>query len=117
MKIQKGNPYSASLVFTDKDSNPYDLTDKTVFFTIKLASDVADNDDGALVTKDITTHTGAASGITVLELTEEQISVLDFSKREGYYKADFRLYASGVVQANTDTFYPEIVSIVTQRKS
>lgn len=116
MKIQKGNPYSATLTFTDKDNNPYDLTDKTVFFTIKLTSDNADNDDGALVKKDITSHTEAASGITVLELTEEQTNVLEI-KRDGYYKADFRLYASGVVQANTDTFYPEIVSIVTQRKS
>lgn len=116
MNIQRGNPYTAVLTFTDNDGSAYDLTGKTVFFTIKLSSDVARNDDAALIKVDITEHTDATGGITTLSLTAAQTTLLDV-KRAGYYKADFRIYQDGVVQTNTTTIYPEIDKIVTERTS
>ncbi len=115
MNIQKGNPYTALLTFTDSDGGAYDLTGKTILFALKLTTDTADDDSNALVTKTITVHTNAAAGQTILELSATD-TLIDV-KRAGYYKADFRIYESGAVQSNTTTIYPTITDIVTKRTS
>lgn len=116
MNIQRGNPYSALLTFTDSTGGPYDLTDKTVLFALKLAADVADNDNSAVATAALTAHADATGGLTVLTLTEDETLALS-EQREGYYKADFRIYKLDTVQANTEMIYPLIKDIVTKRKS
>jgi hypothetical protein len=108
LEIQRGNPYSATLTFTDSNG-AYDLTGKTVLFTVKKIDDVADNDTTALITKDISVHTDATGGITTLELTAVQTT-----QPCDRYKYDVRIYESGV-QLNTDTAYIDIVDLVTKR--
>ena len=110
LEIQRGNPYSATLTFTYKATGlPYPLTGKTILATVKRIDDVADNDDDALITKDITEHTDGDGGISTIDFTALQTTVPC-----DRYKYDVRIYEDGV-QLNTDTAYIDIVDIVTKR--
>jgi hypothetical protein len=110
IKIQKGNPYTATITITNSNGTPYSLTAKTVLFTVKDKVDYADNDDAALITQNITSHTNAEGGITTLSLTGLQTNIT-----RGIYKADIRVYSSEGTQVNCDTFNCEITDIVTKR--
>jgi hypothetical protein len=112
MRVQKGNPYICQVLFTDKTGQPYNLTGKTVFFTVKKINDFADNDDAALIKKDITTHADASGGITTISLT-----AVDTNMPMVEYKADLRVYEAGVIQANTLPFAFTVSDIVTKRIS
>lgn len=111
MTIQKGNPYSAVITVTTNGS-AYDLTGKTVFFTLKKSNDYTANDAGALITKNITVHTNPTAGITTLILSDTQTNIAI-----GEYKADIRIYSAGGVKLNTETFLAKVVDIVTKRTS
>ena len=111
MIIQKGNPLSNPITFTFKSTGlPYNLTDRKVLFTLKKLDDTANNDDSALITKDIEVHTAPTLGKSTLEL-----SCTDTDIPCGRYKADFRIYAEGCVQMNTNTFLVDVINIVTKR--
>lgn len=112
LEIQKGNICSVTITFTDEDGDAYDLTDKTVFFTMKDPDDFETDDDDAIITKNITSHTDPTNGITTLTLTASQTNV-----DVGKYKCDLRVYESGVTQVNTSTFFANVVEIVTKRTS
>ena len=110
MTIQKSNPYTAVITITSSGT-AYNLTGKTVLFTVKALNDNADNDTSALITKSITSHTDATGGITTLDLTGTQTNIA-----AGTYKYDIRIYASGI-QMNSETGYCYITDIVTKRTS
>lgn len=110
MEIQQGNPYVADITIT-YNGVAYDLTGKTVFFTVKLTSDHRDDDNLALI-KTITTHTDPTAGVTRLSLSVSQTSV-----QLGRHKYDFRVYNALGVQMNTKTGVVNIVDIVTTRTS
>ena len=109
--IQRGNPYNATITITDSSGNPYNLTGKTVFFTVKKSTDSAGDDSGALITKDITSHTNASGGITALSLLSAQTDIV-----LGDYVWDLRVYDdSPLVQMNTVSGTCVIEEIVTKR--
>ena len=109
--IQRGNPYNAAITVTNASGNAYDLTGKTVFFTVKRATDNASDDSGAVITKDITSHTNASGGITTLALTASQTDIV-----LGDYNWDLRIYDdSPLVQLNSTKGVCEIVEIITKR--
>jgi hypothetical protein len=114
LTIQKGNPYARVLQFNDTSVTPavpYDLTGKTIFFTVKKWDDVLTDDTAAVIQKTITVHTHADAGTSSLELTAIQT---DISK--GDYKYDFRLYqAAPLVQLNSIKGVCEITDKVTER--
>jgi hypothetical protein len=114
LTIQKGNPYSRVLQFNDTSVTPavaYDLTGKTIFFTVKNLDDVADDDTDALINKEITVHTNAGAGTSLLEL-----DTTDTDIEEGDYKYDFRIYqAVPLIQLNSYAGICEISNIVTKR--
>lgn len=111
IEIQRGVPYSGAMTITDEDGAAYDLTGKTVMFTVKEEDDVADNDDDAIITKNITVHTHADAGETVLELTAEETLV-----PLGDYKYDIRIYeAAPAVLLNSESGVCSVVDIVTKR--
>lgn len=112
LEIQKGNICSVTLTFKDEDGDAYDLTDKTVFFTMKDLDDFETDDDDAIITKDISSHTDPTGGITILTLTATQTDVT-----VGKYKCDLRVYEADSVQVNTSTFFANVVEIVTKRTS
>jgi len=108
IEIQRGNIYLATLTFTDKSVTPnvpYDLTGKTIRFTVKKNSDHREDDDEALITKDWSSHTTPLSGITVLDLTAIQTAV-----PLGDYKADFKI--DGIC---TETIPCTVVRVITTR--
>ena len=111
--IQKGNPYTATLNITSSGV-PYDLTGRTIFFTLKYVDDLYDDDTHALITKDIlpVDHPNPTAGISVLSLSRDDTDI-----PSGEYKADFKIYESGVVESNTDTFTVLITNTVTRRIS
>ena len=108
IEIQRGNAYSAVLTFTDKSQTPnvpYDLTGKTIRFTVKKNSDLRDDDDEALITKDWSTHTTPLSGITSLDLTNVQTAI-----PIGDYKYDFKI--DGICTQTGDC---KVVRVITTR--
>jgi hypothetical protein len=90
----------------------FPLTDITVMFTVKNLTDSANDDSGALISKNITQHTNAAGGITLLSLSAEETNIA-----VGNYKADIRLYSSGGVCLNSERFSCRVIDIVTKRTS
>jgi hypothetical protein len=113
LNIQRGNPYSATLTVTDTTVTPavaYNLTGKTVFFTLKNLNDESADDTAAVIKKDITSHTNPTGGITTLSL-----STVETLQPVGRYKCDIRIYNSGGVQLNSTRFYANIEDIVTKR--
>jgi hypothetical protein len=112
MNIQKGNPYTATITITNSNGTPYDLTGKTVFFTIKRINDnTVDITDATALIKATTTHTVPhTSGITTLTLTDIQTAI-----SVGEYKADIRIYNGLGVKLNSESFIASVKDIVTRR--
>jgi hypothetical protein len=110
IKIKKGNPVNKSIYFKYSDGTAYDLTSKTIFFTAKNKRDVTDNDDLAVIKKDITSHTHADAGESSLVLTTAQTDIA-----LGEYKCDFKIFDSNGVNVNTCTEILKIESKVTIR--
>lgn len=111
MILYKGNPYSATITVVDSAGTAYNLTGKTVFFTVKKLTDNGDDDTNALITKDITNHTNPTGGITTLTLTTTQTNIAI-----GDYKWDIRIYSASV-QLNTTQGDCEVKNTVTKRIS
>jgi len=113
MNIRRGNPYNATITFKDESGDAYNLTDKTVFFTVKKTTDITTSDALAVITTDITSHTSASGGITSLSLTAAQTNII-----LGDYKWDLRVYAgTPLVQLNSTAGVCNIVEIITKRIS
>ena len=111
--ILKGNPYIGAISVIDSSGNPYDLTGKTVMFTVKNLYDNTDTDSLALIQKDVTVHDNPEQGKTSINLTSEETDV-----HIGFYKWDIRVYeASKGIQMNTTTGACEIKDVVTKRKT
>ena len=115
IQIKRGVPFNATLTLYDESvtpKEPLDLTDKTVFISVKDKSDNADNDNLAFITSSITVHVDATNGQTLWELTAAE-TLIPF----GQYKADIRVYTDATDFDNTDPFNVDIVKIVTKRTS
>ena len=113
LTIKRGNPYDATITVTNSSGTAYDLTGKTLFFTVKKTTDMSTDDALAVITKDITSHTNAVSGITTLSLTATQTDIVP-----GDYNWDLRIYQSSpLVQLNTTYGTCNIVEIITKRVS
>ena len=113
INIKRGNPYNATITVTNSSGYGYDLTGKTIFFTVKKATDTGTTDADAVITKDITSHTNAVSGITTLSLTATQTDIVP-----GDYVWDMRIYdGSPLVQMNTTSGACNIIETVTKRIS
>ena len=111
LTIQRGVPFSATITVVDSDGNAYDLTGKTIFFTVKYQTDTAATDTDALITKDISSHTTPAAGISALDLTAVQTLIA-----VGTYKWDMKIYdASPLVHLQSLAGICEVVDIVTKR--
>jgi len=65
IKAVRGDTFSRSLTITQNDE-PVDITDWTIYLTLK--SDIDDSDGDAVYTQDVTSHTVAASGQTVVSI-------------------------------------------------
>jgi len=108
--IRKGNPHSFNLHVKDDAGNDYNLTGKTVMFTVKEIEDDSDTDSLAIIQKDITVHSLPLEGRTILSLTSDDTNV-----PVKVYKWDIRIAEDPNVQMNTDMAVCEVKDIVTKR--
>jgi hypothetical protein len=73
LEIIRGDDEQFELTFTDIDGDPIDLTDGTVFFTVKENLD--DSDDDAVITQEVTSFDAPETGVATLVLTDEQTDI------------------------------------------
>ncbi len=84
MTVYRGDDKSWDLTFTDSAGDVIDITDHTIFFTVKHHKIDADAD--AVISKDISSHTDAAAGESRLTLSNSdtdvavKVYVFDFQK-------------------------------------
>ena len=85
----------------ESDGSAYNLTGKTVFFTVKNIGDTAANDDAALITKDIISHSAPTLGQTTISLTADNTNLAP-----GVYKYDIQIEGSDnkPISINQDKF-------------
>ena len=73
MEIKRGDTKEFEVEITDSTGQPVDITGKTVWLTIRLASDTPPtslkNDDNAVISKPQTKHTDPTRGLTIITLT------------------------------------------------
>jgi hypothetical protein len=74
IKRVKGDNYSLDIQITNEDDEAIDLTDCTVFFTVKR--NIQDTDAEALISVDITSHTSPTTGETSIPLTSTQTDIV-----------------------------------------
>jgi hypothetical protein len=113
LELIRGDTEVLSLVFTDENDDPYDITGGTVFFTIKDNMDNCDNDDNALIQKDQSSHTDPANGLTEIELTATETRTLI----QGNYKADFQFVGSDSKVKSTKKIKITVLDDTTKRTS
>lgn len=73
MDVVKRDDTDFEITFTDVDGNIVDLTDCTVFFTVK--ENKHDTDDQALIKKKITAFAVPTSGVALLQLTATDTNI------------------------------------------
>jgi len=115
IQIQQNVPVVIPLTLTEEINGvdtPIDLTGKTVFISVKQRNDYKNNDSDALISSSIVVHTNPPEGETDWWLTAAE-TYIPFGK----YKADVRVFTNLAEYVNTDTFYIDLVPVVTQRTS
>lgn len=73
LTVIRGDTSSITVNLTQSDGTALDLTNATVFFTVK--NDIDDVDDDALISKDITSHVDEEAGQTLIALTSDDTSI------------------------------------------
>lgn len=111
IQVIKATDARIKITFT-KNGAAFDITDYTLFFTVKKPVGVSEDDDeSAVISKDITVHTDPTHGISniILSNIETDIDV-------GTYYWDIKLVKDGVVSS---TLYDkmEILQNITKRKT
>ena len=74
--VGRNLPYSFVVTITQGGS-AYNLTGKTVWFTVKRKLDTDMTNSSALIAKTITSHTNAAGGVTTISLVGSDTQNLD----------------------------------------
>jgi len=72
--IYRGDTWPCKLTFTDDDGDAIDITDWTVYFTIKRNESDADSD--AVIAKTITAHSNPTYGLTAFTLEPTETKAL-----------------------------------------
>lgn len=85
--VGRGIPYSWLTTITNADGSPFNLTGKTVWFSVKRTPDNDQTNANAVILKTITVHTTPASGITTIQLTNTDTMAL----AEGQYYWDLQV--------------------------
>jgi hypothetical protein len=111
LTIKRATIYTATLTITnDVTGAAYDLTGKTVFFTVKKTVSPSDTTDATyVIKKDITVHSAPTLGQTTLSLTAAETNVT-----AGNYIWDCKVFVAGT-NLNTDSGNCVIEGTVTKR--
>ena len=73
INIIRRDDVTLTVTITDEQGTPLNLTEATVYFTVKNRK--TDTDAQALITKEVTSHVNPTAGITEVELTDEDTDI------------------------------------------
>lgn len=107
--IHRANRFDIPFKIEFDNGNDYDLTGKTVEFTVKEKGDIARNDDAALIKKIVTVFDDNDRGAFTISL-----SPIDTNIAEKEYKWDLLIKTDDTDKVNTDTGLFIISSKVTE---
>ncbi|MGB9697706.1 MAG: hypothetical protein ACPL2D_10560 [Ignavibacteria bacterium] len=111
IEITKGNPATIPIKIMYSDGTPFDLTGKTIFFTVKKLGDNSENDDNAVIKKTITTHIDPVNGKSSISLSKTDTNIDTIQ-----YKWDIKIY-NGVININSKEGRIKVNNKVTYRTS
>ena len=74
IELIRGDSRDIGVTFKDKDGTPINLTGGAVFFTVSRNQN-PQNDDDALILKNVSSHADPESGRTVIKLTPEDTDI------------------------------------------
>ena len=109
IKLIRGDSRDIGVTFIDKDGDAINLTNGTVFFTVSKIQN-PQNDDDALITKDVTSHDEPETGRTVIELTPEDT---DINPGSFWYDVQLVDVEGNVLSSEKNRL--EIISDITRR--
>ena len=110
LQVYRGDDKSYTLNFTDSDSAAVDITGYTIYFTVK--ENRTDTDANAIITKDVTSHSSALGGITIITLSSTDTGQ---TVKKYYYDISWKDSSNKIRTLLSDTF--EIVQDTTTRTS
>lgn len=84
LSVFRGDDKTYSFTFKSSDGSAIDITDWTIFFTVKEHE--TDSDDDAKIAKEVTSHTSPTDGLSSLSITD---SDTDLTPKKYYY--DFQV--------------------------
>jgi hypothetical protein len=112
LQIIRGDSQSIAVTFEDEDGNALDLTGKTVFFTVKDIDDDADNDDDALIKKEVTNHTDPTAGKTTITIASTDT---DLTPNDYVFDLQVKDIVGNIMSTQRSVL--EVVADVTRRTS
>ncbi len=107
----RGDSRNIQVTVKDSSGNAIDITGGTVFFTVN-ALEEPDDDTGAVITKDVTSHTDALSGVSTIELTSDDTDV-----EPGEYWYDVQFVSTSGSVSSREKGKLLVVSDITRRNS
>jgi hypothetical protein len=110
IKIIKRDSYSFPITFEEADGTPLDITGYTIFFTVKTLANADNPDTSAIIQKDITTHTHADAGESLIELT-----TTDTDQTAGEYLYDVQIKSPTGAITSCESGEFEIMQDITKR--
>lgn len=109
LSIIKGNSKNYRLKFELTSGEPVDITDYTVFFTVK--KNVNQTDSQAIIAKTNTVHSDPTNGVTIISVTTSDSNV-----QPGVYLYDIGyVNSAGTSKKTTDPEKFEVIGNVTRR--
>lgn len=114
MTVVRGDTDTSTITFKDSDGAAIDITGATVFFTVKLKENLYDsNDNTAVISEDITTHTDPTNGETTLELSATDTALN--SKAEYYFDIQLKNAGGDILSGQKGDFV--VSEDITKRTS
>jgi len=98
-EINKRDNSNFEITIVDEDGNAINLTDGTVFFTVKKKP--TDTDEEAIIKKDITAFDDPTSGVCLLNLTPEDTNI---SPGVYWFDIQFKDATDGITSSSAGKF-------------
>jgi hypothetical protein len=98
IKRVKGDTYSLDITITNTSDEPIDLTDCTVFFTVKR--NLQDTDAQALINKSVTSFSSPTTGDLSIPLLASDVDYVG----EFYYDVKIKALTGVITSVITDKF-------------
>lgn len=92
IEVIRGDDLTIELALTEEDGTPVNLTGTTVFFTVKKK--LADSDEDAVISKEVTDHTEPENGVAVISLDNDETDIA-----AGIYHWDIQILNAGKISS------------------